>query len=231
MVLGICFHHSSHQAVNLVSGTVTTSKGTSNDPIKTHFTIWWNFVSQWEVVISESEKICTNQISVPGNRWGIFCQHNKTSWECHDGLTWFVWGLWGYLGITRCSFLLFSFRNIFRLNLHFFCVIIPFFPPLRGELVLLFSLHFFAVVVLGLLFSFPSTYFYIFSLCNMCSLVVRVNTWCCIFLLRCFCFSCLFFLSVLVFVFYISAGVVTDFCWPRDTTVLPFLPSFLGLTC
>ena len=120
MVLGIYFHHSSRQAVNLAIGTVTASKGTSKDPIKTHFTIWWNFVSQWKIVISESEKICTNQISVPGNRWGIFCQHIKTYWECHDGLRWFVWGLWGVLGLAFCSFLFFSFRNSFSLDLHFF---------------------------------------------------------------------------------------------------------------
>ena len=143
-------------------------------------------------------------------------------------------GLFGvYGGIQVSQFVLFCcFRSgiVLALICIFFCVIIPFFPPLRGELVLLFSLLFFAVVVLGLLFSFPSTYFHIFSLCSMCPLVFRVNTWCCIFLLRCFCFSCLFFLSVLVFVFCISAGVVTDFCWPRDTPVLPLFPSFLGLT-
>ena len=120
MVLGIYFHHSSRQAVNLASGTVTTSKATSKESIKTHFTMWWNFVSQWEIVISESEKICTNHISAPGNRWGIFCQQNKTFWECHDGLTWFVCGLWGYLGLTFCYFLLFSFRNSFSWVLHFF---------------------------------------------------------------------------------------------------------------
>ena len=231
MILDIYFHYSSRQAVNLVSGTVITSKGTSNDSIKTYFTIWWNFVSQWEIVISESEKICINQISVPGNRWGIFCQHNKTYWECHDGLTWFVWGLWGYLGITRCSFLLFSFRNIFRLNLHFFLCYYTFFSTVARWISSVVLTAFFCCCGFGFVVFLSFHLFLYFSLCNMCSLVVRVNTWCCIFLLRCFCFSCLFFLIVLVFVFYISAGVVTDFCWPRDTTVLPFLPSFLGLTC
>jgi len=78
----------------------------------------------------------------------------------------------------------------------FFCVVMSFFTSLRYEIVLLLSLHFFVAMVLGLLFWFSFVYFYVFSFCKTFLLSGRVNTWCCIFLLRCFLFSWLFFLPI-----------------------------------
>ena len=60
MILGIYFHHSSLQAVNVVGGTVTTLKITSKESMKTHFTMWWKSFSSWEKIISESENFASH---------------------------------------------------------------------------------------------------------------------------------------------------------------------------
>ena len=46
----------------------------------------------------------------------------------------------------------------------FFCVVVPFFSSLRDKLVLLFSLRFVVVVVLGFLFWYSRAFFYVLSL-------------------------------------------------------------------
>ena len=55
---------------------------------------------------------------------------------------------------------------------------------------------FFIAVVLGLMFSFSCIYYNVISLFNLLLLLGRVNAWCCVFLLRCFSFSCLFVLPI-----------------------------------
>ena len=63
-------------------------------------------------------------------------------------------GLWVYFGASFgfCGF--FRSGNIYIGVVYFFCGVIPFFVSLRDDLFLSFSLHFFVVVVVGLLFSF-----------------------------------------------------------------------------
>ena len=127
MVLGVYFHHSSRQAVNLARGTVATSKAISKEPIKVHFIIWWNFVSQWKYDISESKKIFTNDIVAPGNRWGNFCQQGRTYWVSQDGLKWFVWYLWVY-SRSRVLIIFDVFvQKYYQLGFAFFSVSLCFF--------------------------------------------------------------------------------------------------------
>jgi hypothetical protein len=83
----------------------------------------------------------------------------------------------------------------------FFCVLIPFFTSLREQIVPVVLVAFFVVVVLDLIFWFSWSYFYVLSLCYVLLILDMVNTWCCMFLLRYFCFFCLLFLSILLFVF------------------------------
>ena len=101
-----------------------------------------------------------------------------------------------FMGVFPVSrFVLFwYFRSVIMLAgiCIFFWVVISFFTSLRHEMVLLLSLHFFVVVIMDVLFCCSWAYFYVLSLCNVLSLLGRVNAWSCVFLLRCFCFSCLF---------------------------------------
>ena len=54
-----------------------------------------------------------------------------------------LFGVYGGISVSRLGFAGSFVRGIFMLELCiFFCVVITFFPPLRGELVLLFSLLF-----------------------------------------------------------------------------------------
>ena len=78
----------------------------------------------------------------------------------------------------------------------FFCVVISFFTSLRYEIVLSLSLHFFVVVIMNVLFCCSWAYFYVLSLWNVLLVLSIVNVWCYMFLLRYFCFYCLFFLSI-----------------------------------
>ena len=108
----------------------------------------------------------------------------------------------------------------------FFCVVVPFFSSLRDKLVLLFSLRFVVVVVLGFLFWYSRAFFNVLSLYFVLFVLGGVIPWSYTFLLRCFCFSCLFFLSVLLFVFCIYAGLVADFCCARYAASRSFLSLF-----
>ena len=99
----------------------------------------------------------------------------------------------------------------------FFCVVMSFFTSLRYEIVPTLSLHFFVVVVMDVLFCCSWAYFYIISLWNVPLVLSMVNVWCCIFFLRYFCFSCLFFLCILPIVLSLFSGVVTNFWVDGDT--------------
>ena len=110
----------------------------------------------------------------------------------------------------------------------FFCVVMSFFTSLRYEIVPTLSLHFFVVVVMDVLFCCSWAYFYIISLWNVPLVLCMVNVWCCIFFLRYFCFSCLFFLSVLLFVFlqFCRCG-----CGLLLVSRCRFTPVFTVVTC
>ena len=63
-----------------------------------------------------------------------------------------------FMGVFPVScfvlFLVFSFRNSVSWDLHFFCILMPFFTSLREQIVPVVLVAFFVVVVLDLIFWF-----------------------------------------------------------------------------
>jgi hypothetical protein len=105
-------------------------------------------------------------------------------------------GLWVNFGVS------FGFSGCFRSGyiysgvVYFFLCHYPFFCVVARRFSSVVLIAFFVVVVLGLMFSFSCTYYNILSLFNVLLLMDRVNAWCCVFLLRCFWFSCSFVLPI-----------------------------------
>ena len=97
--------------------------------------------------------------------------------------------LFGFSGCFRSGYIYSGVVYFFLCHYTFFCVVVR-----RFSSVVLVA--FFVVVVWGLMFSFSYTYYNILLLFNMFLLLGRVNAWCCVFLLRCFSFSCLFVLPI-----------------------------------
>ena len=151
----------------MVQSPITASKTTLKDSIKNHFIIWWNFGSQWENVISESEKFAPMRLE-PRETVGKFLSTNKnvlgvpsTKMTSND-----LFCVHGCIpGLVFCFFLMFSFRNSVSWDLHFFCVLTPFFTSLWEQIVPVVLVAFFVVVVSDLIFWFSWAYFYILSLC------------------------------------------------------------------